>query len=556
VPENRRESTLARVSALVGGDAKARRAAAVTFVYQDDALAGLLRPCDAVVRTLTQALRDEDRIVGWAAARLLRHSGDDEAQERLREALSDPDPEVRRLVARAIATTSSVEPAILEALAKVVRDPQVRVARAAAAALSASGEAAAVRILLDECRENAKLRPVLSEELARLAVRHSAEVREGLGSPDPFVRGGAAHALRNGPPEVAVPSLAAVLDDPDRSVRAAAASSIAKLAEEHTSPEVIDALGRASRGASAKVRLPAVAGLAYRVREPAALRLLLAGTKDRSAAVREVAYLGLDSDELSANVLPVLLAGADDPSPDVRDAVYSAMLRKDPSTPGVVEAVVRGIEDGRLPMKWDAMAFISRAARTEGAPGQLTTEALIRLLSSRDGEKRGAAVGALPLRSTVAVEALIVLLADPVDRIAARAAERLGRDGGEAGVDALIAGLFHPDRRVSATAVMDLKAAPPQYGDKLSSALNEPFPRVRAAVLDILVDTTGEDARPTAEGLLLDPAAVVRRTATRALDRLDAAHAYREQLEREELMSAHMSVNQSMLGVLTGAHAA
>jgi HEAT repeat protein len=192
-----RSATPQLAAALGDADARVRWHAAA-------ALMQLRRGAREAAPALRRAMDDGEWAVRNAAGRALEDVVDKQSVPMLAQALTDPSPETRYHVARALARVGPGSAAAVPVLEAALRDPDWEVRMEAAWALSAVGPAAAAT------------EPAL---------------RDALRDPDPQVRASAAWALAGvgGARTSSVAALRQVLGDEDRQAREAAAGALARV---------------------------------------------------------------------------------------------------------------------------------------------------------------------------------------------------------------------------------------------------------------------------------------------------------------------------------------
>jgi cyclophilin family peptidyl-prolyl cis-trans isomerase/HEAT repeat protein len=234
----------------------------------------------STVDVLLTSLDDADPLARSLAARALRATVADSAGTRgvvlpaLVEALADEHPHVRINAAGALATytDSSTSPA----LTRLLGDADVNVAVSAAQALGQTGGVIAADTLAALAADSASHIGLRATALAALVradtARGVALATDWAASIDWLVRLHAARALRAAPWAAAEPALRTLAADDDPLVTAAAIGSIAATADSAASvrPLYVEALGSADE----TVRAAAASALARRV-TPADLDILL-----------------------------------------------------------------------------------------------------------------------------------------------------------------------------------------------------------------------------------------------------------------------------------------
>lgn len=245
----------------------------------------------AIIRALTEALRDPDLEVRRAAIRSLSRYKDQGTAPAFREALRDPDaeiraaaieglvelrdrgaadaiigalrdesPEVRRHAAEALSEIRT--PASRDALLAALRDSDAEVRARAASSLGEHKDPAAAAGLSAALKDsNGDVRAHAIDALAEMELASAPPgVLEALNDPSAEVRHRAAHALGHYQDPRAVPSLRALLDDPNADVREAAVEALGEIRTDAAR----EALMAALKSRDPKVRKAAADALGQR----------------------------------------------------------------------------------------------------------------------------------------------------------------------------------------------------------------------------------------------------------------------------------------------------
>jgi len=173
---------------------------------------------------LTAALKDESPDVRRAAASALGDLRDQQAVDALIGALKDPEPDVRRAAASALADLD--DPRAVDSLIATIDDEAADVRRSVASALGDLGDTRAVSALIDALKD-----------------------------PNDDVRRAAASALGDLGDRSAVPALVAALTDESAEVRRFAASALGDIQD----PAAAGPLANAMKDADPEVRRAAIA---------------------------------------------------------------------------------------------------------------------------------------------------------------------------------------------------------------------------------------------------------------------------------------------------------
>ena len=193
------------------------------------------------------------------AAELLGNAGDERALSALARLLTDRDPEVRAVAARAL---GKLGPSAVAPLLETLTAGRTVPAGIVTMALVRAGAAGADDLIggLDPARP-ARVRAVAAELLGQLgALSAAASLARALADdPDPATRTAAARSLgRLGPPEAVAPLLAALREDGPLELRTAAAHSLGKVG----GAAAVTALTRLLGASETDLARAAAAGLA------------------------------------------------------------------------------------------------------------------------------------------------------------------------------------------------------------------------------------------------------------------------------------------------------
>ncbi len=430
-------------------------------------------------------LGNEDRYVGWAAARKLGELGDPRAVEALITVLRDEHREVRRSAAAALVELGqpAVQPLIaaledadwdvrqtaaealgeigdlraLEPLNLALRDAHSDVRRTAARALVKLGEPALETLITALRDTNSNLRALSAEALGRLGdPRAVRPLTNALRDYNSEVRQMATQALvRLGQPAV-VPLILA-LEDEDHLVRRAAANVLGAIGD----PRAVDRLIDALRDKDPDVRR-AIANALDEIGDPRALEPFIAALEDDDRIVRREAAWALGQLGNPSAVEP-LIAALQDEDRGVRQAASGALVKMGQP---VIETLCAALGDANAAVRWAITGVLGQLGDSS------TIDPLIALLQDRDHVVRRAAATSLgKVGDARAVEPLIAALSDSENGVRWAAALALSDLADPRAVEPLIATLGDKDSSVQRAAAEALqKIGTPEALDALSSS--------------------------------------------------------------------------------------
>jgi HEAT repeat protein/beta-lactamase regulating signal transducer with metallopeptidase domain len=243
---------------------------------------------DSTVDALVAALDDPDAEVRRTAAHALARLRDRRALPGLTAALKDESPDVRRAAAGALGDLRDQQ--AVDGLIGALKDPEPDVRRAAASALGDLRDPRAVEPLIAALGdEAADVRRAAASALGDLRdPRAVAPLLTTLQDDNPDVRRFAASALGDLRDASAVPGLIGRLKDADTDVRRFAASALGDLRDRRAVPALVTALS----DENAEVRRFAASALGD-IRDPAAAGPLVNAMKDTDPEVRRAAIAAL-----------------------------------------------------------------------------------------------------------------------------------------------------------------------------------------------------------------------------------------------------------------------
>ena len=422
------------------------------------------------IRPLRQALKDTDPSVRQAAVEALGSVEFPEAVSALVEALDDEDDNIRRYAVQGLMGVSSAEAA--KPLVRLLReDKDLRVRGLAAAALGNLRDAAFADDLfaaLTAADADSRLKEAAALSLGALGDKRALDylTKAMQGNDRDARRNAVIVAGGMNAPEAAQDLRNILENDPDDSVRVAAADSLGKLtppaaetkellarvmggdgAEEvrAAAAESLGALGNAAylkpltdlltkQGEADTVRGGAASGLGL-LGDVAALKPLADALNDPSDKVRLEAIVGLGRLDDPAVVEPltnVLLNQAI--SYILRDEAAQQLLEL--GHPGALEAILKALEVETEPMVVQTLAAgiaqLEGARKSAGAAAddksQQSINKLIQLLLNENADVRRAAASALgDIGDETAVVPLLAALDDQSSSVAAWAVAALGK---------------------------------------------------------------------------------------------------------------------------------
>jgi len=305
--------------------------------------------------------------------------------------------------------------------------------------------------------------------------------------------------------ERAVDPLILRLDDPDSSVRKAAASAFGSIMSERAVDPLILRLDDPDAG----VREAAASALGDMMSERAVDPLILR-LDDPDAGVRWAAASAL-GDMMSERAVDPLILRLDDPDAGVRWAAASAL--GDMMSERAVDPLILRLDDPDAGVREAAALAL---CSTES--GRAVDPLILRLDDPEASVRRNAVLALDSMKSERAVDPLILRLDDPDENVREAAASCLGDIMSERAVDPLILRLDDPDssvRRAAASALGSMKSG--RAVDPLILRLDDPEASVRKAATSALGSMKSERAVELLILRLDDPEASVRKAATSAL---------------------------------------
>ena len=323
-------------------------------------------------------------------------------------------------------------------------------------------------------------------------------------------------SLDHAPSPAFVAPLVKATRDPNAYVRASAVHALASYAEEDG--QIREALFAALaddpqpsvRSAAAEV----LAGMSTQ-----AVPALLAALGDASLDVRKEAVLALGS-HMTSDVLPAVThALHHDPAPEVRERAVLALERSMPEC--AIDDLIRALEDESAIVR-SAAACALGEYETGATPAIVT--ALVGALSDPLADVRESAARALRYSSAEAIPGLMAQLEDEAAGVRKEVIGTLGTLEACQAIDALAQRLrADPDAEVrceAASALGNLRhaSATPHLIDAFDSEADSH--EVRAEIVRALGDTGDFKALPTLCAALRDTDAETRESAARGLDAL------------------------------------
>gem|GEM_PF-1368847 len=256
------------------------------------------------VEPVVRALKHGDPAVRRNAVFILRQLDARQASPAIRAALSDPDPSVRIQAIQTVAQFGGEK--ALELVLAQADSPVSAVRDAAVEALARFGKEALPALASMLSYGNADTRAAVIRALGSTGLKEAREpLRRALSDPSPLVRYYVCQMLGETEDPWVLEDLAGRFDDPDASVREAAAEAFARMAE---------------AGRPLLFRL---------LREGNPLQKITAAAAARRARFRPA--------------VPLLVEALRDPSGDVRVAAAAALMTI--ADPASVEALVNGLRD-------------------------------------------------------------------------------------------------------------------------------------------------------------------------------------------------------------------
>lgn len=243
---------------------------------------------EKVVTSLSEALRDADRYVHYAASKALGNIGTP-AVPALLDALHESDSGVRYRAVDALGRIG--DPATIPALVDALHDAQYLVRYRAAYGLGRIGGPTGIPALAQALQDAEKVvRSGAVRALGTIGTPAVPALAEALYNADSLVRYLAAEALYDIGNPAAVPALSEALRDTDSGVREKATQALAHIG----TSTAIPALAEALRDTDSGVRYTAVGALG-RIGNPAAIPALLDALHDADSRMRSAAAQALGS---------------------------------------------------------------------------------------------------------------------------------------------------------------------------------------------------------------------------------------------------------------------
>ncbi|HKI35888.1 MAG TPA: HEAT repeat domain-containing protein [Gemmataceae bacterium] len=422
----------------------------------------LLKP---PVPQLVLALKSKDATTRRKAANALGLAGADAktAVPALVEALKDGDPQVRRYAASALAAIGPPAVAPLLKTAEGGADRQVRSLAYLALGEVRPADGDALRGLVRALKDPEKdIRAAAASALARLGVVAVPPLRQALKDKD----ASAALALGQiGPPAVnaAIPDLVTALKDDDKELRVAAHHALVRIGA-----PAVPALSAVLRGAdlrgwySISVALGKIGPDAR-----AAVPALTEGLAHDDKGVRILAanaLVKIDPDNAAIKpvlneAVPALIEVLQQRDGGLRTWAALSLGKIGPDARTSVPALTAALTDADAPVRAAAADALGRV----GPRDQAAVVGLVAAQRDADESVRAAAGGALARLGKSAVPALIESFNDPSEEIRAGSAESLGRIG-EGAVPGLVTATGAVDDRVRRGAVTALAKVGPAAG--------------------------------------------------------------------------------------------
>ncbi|MDY3563452.1 HEAT repeat domain-containing protein [Gemmata sp. JC673] len=446
-----------------------------------EALGAVDAPAEHAAPPLIEALADGNDMVRAKAAEALGKLGAEAAEvavPHLVKALRDRDSWVSALAAEALGEMGvgqGVVPGLIRALGHV--NPQVR-ANAAEALGKLGSSAGMARAALEKAAtdEDGAVRARAVRGLGTLGsptIGTARLVREAFKDTDPVVRTGAAAAAAawDRPPEDLLADLLPLLRDPNDQVKVQVCETLSKWVQA-TDP-VVDGLCEA----------------------------LTADDSDwvQAAASQALARLGA----AAVNAGAALLRAARTGEAGVREQAMRALAMIQP--PEGAEAFTSGMSDPEAPVRLVASAGWMRAAEVPESAGS----ALVEALHDPETQVRANAAHALARLAALPPGAVLPLrecLSDPNDGLRLNAALALRLAEVAEVSDLMLDLLDDPNvrvRMVAAGAVLGSNPANTRAAAVVHAAADDPSPRVRQAVEELLplIHIEASSTEPTADEL-------------------------------------------------------
>jgi HEAT repeat protein len=256
------------------------------FHPDEEPFGGFRHDADALA-AVTAGASDSDPAVRRVSMEILADLSAPGAAPAVEAALGDADAQVRAAAVRAL--SGAGEPFLPEAADRLLDDPDPEVRAGTAAALwSSSPERAGSTLVAMSEDPRSEWRTASLEAMGRAGYAFD-RITAGLDDPEPSVRRAAAGALATFDPALATGPLARALADADPAVRDAAAAALARIGEP-AEPELLAALSRPDTEEGALLALTRIPGP-----PPPGLRAYAEGQVTEAARYHRL-WLGVLSD--------------------------------------------------------------------------------------------------------------------------------------------------------------------------------------------------------------------------------------------------------------------
>ena len=443
---------------------------------------------------------------GDDVARVLRVSATPGATRRLVHCMEGADAAEQGALCRVLGWLGGSTAA--ESLVDLL-DADPSTARAAAEALAELGPGAQDQMLFALRTATSERKLMLLPLLARRSVATDDFVA-CLSDPNPGVRALACDALAgSGDPSV-VPSLFALIGDPDARASHAAVAAIQSLGSKETQRLALEA----ATSKDARVRRAALRILAY-FGFGAAIDVLLRACTEQDERIRETALAGLATSD-DPRVIATLLEGADHPSARTRSTAIRTLGQNTMAASQGVPRLRKALSDGDPWVRYYSAQALGRLG------DEASAEPIAALVDDAAGQVRVAAIEALAhLRGERGIS-ILHDAARSIDRDVARAALlALGMVKHPSSLPVLLDACRSSDAATRLVALSGLAAFDaPAVVPALREAAADAEDTVRKAAVGLLEERPGDEpALALMELARTSPVAATAATAAAALGR-------------------------------------